>query len=132
MWESEYSLLSKGLISSISTARIKPLLNISDLQLDALLTSEKDSGERYKPGDINPVPKFVITTQGARGGYLDDGTRYEAEIIPSENIVDFYGCGDSFAAGVTYGLVDGNIHDALAVGIKAGAVAAQRRGAFGN
>ena len=125
----EYSRRSKVLTS---TARIKTLLNISDLQLDALLTSEKDSGERYKPDDINPVPKFVITTQGARGGYLDDGTRYEAEIIPSENIVDFYGCGDSFAAGVTYGLVDGNIHDALAVGIKAGAVAAQRRGAFGN
>lgn len=115
-----------------STARIVSLLNSSDVQLDALLSSEKDSGERYKSGDINPEPKLVITTQGERGGYLNDGTRYEAEIISPENIVDFYGCGDSFAAGVTYGLVGGNVHDALVAGAKAGAAATRRRGAFGN
>lgn len=117
----------------ISTARIAPLLNLGNIQLDVLLTSEKDTGEKYNPGDITPEPKLVITTQGKYGGYINNGTQYPAEIIPQENIVDFYGCGDSFAAGVTYGLASNkDINNALAVGAHAGASAAKRRGAFGN
>ncbi len=126
----EYARHSKVLTS---TARIASLLNLGNIQLDALLTSEKDTGEKYNFGDITPEPKLVITTQGKNGGYLNNNTRYMAEIIPQENIIDFYGCGDSFAAGVTYGLAsDKDIHNALVVGAHAGAGAAQRRGAFGN
>ena len=125
----QYARCSKVLTS---TARIVSVLNPEDTLLEALFASEKDISENYKSGDITPEPKLVITTQGERGGYLNDGTRYEAETIPPENIIDFYGCGDSFAAGVTYGLAYGNMHSALVTGVRAGAAAAQRRGAFGN
>jgi ribokinase len=120
----KYAIRSKALTS---IARVLPLIKQSNVQLDALLASE-----RYKPGDINPEPKSVITTQGGSGGYLENGIRYRAEAVSPENIVDFYGCGDSFAAGVTYGLANREIHTALAISAHAGATAAQRRGAFGN
>ena len=125
----KYARRSKVLTS---TARVLPLIKQGNIQLDALLASESDASERYKLGDMNPEPKSVITTQGGSGGYLDNGIHYRAEAVSPENIVDFYGCGDSFAAGVTYGLANGEIHTALAIGAHAGATAAQRRGAFGN
>lgn len=124
-----YSRRSKVLTS---TARIAPLLNQNNIRLDALFASEKDMQEKYNFGKITPEPKLVITTQGKNGGYLNDGTHYDAETVSPSDTVDFYGCGDSFAAGVTYGLVDGDIHNALVIGARAGATAVQRRGAFGN
>jgi ribokinase len=117
----------------VSTARIVPMLQESGILVDALLKSEKDSGEVYRSGDISPEPSLIITTQGANGGYLNTGERYEAEALTLEQIVDFYGCGDSFAAGIAYGL--GNhvqMNEVLKIAAHAGAMAAQRRGVFGN
>jgi len=117
----------------VSTARVATLLNAVGVPIDVVVTSVKDNLEVYKDGDILPKPGAVVTTNGVNGGRLDDGTTYDAEVVPSEKIVDFYGCGDSFAAGLTYGLGKGlGMQEAVKVAAHAGATAAQRRGAFGN
>lgn len=117
----------------VSTARVATLLNAVGVPIDVVVTSEKDNLEVYKDGDISPKPGMVVITNGANGGRLSDGTAYSAELVPPEKIVDFYGCGDSFAAGLTYGLGLGQeMQEALKAATYAGASAAQRRGAFGN
>jgi ribokinase len=46
-------------------------------------------------------------------------------------VSDFYGCGDSFAGGVTYGLGAGMpIDEALALGARCGAACATGRGPY--
>jgi len=117
----------------VSTARVSALLNAVGVPIDVVVTSVKDNLEVYKDGDISPRPGAVVTTNGVHGGRVDDDTTYSAEVVPPEKIVDFYGCGDSFAAGLTYGLGMGYaLPEALQVAAHAGAMAAQRRGAFGN
>lgn len=117
----------------ISTARILPLLQSSAIQLDALVTSSSDNSEDYNPGDLLLKPKFVITTKGADGGTVDDGTTYTSEVVSNNDLVDTYGCGDSFAAGLTFGLGQGlDLKEALKVAAHSGAEAVKRRGAFGN
>jgi len=47
--------------------------------------------------------------------------------------VDSYGCGDSFAAGLTYGLGAGmDVADALALAARCGAVCLTGRGPYGR
>lgn len=117
----------------VSTARVLPVLKQANLFIDVLLASENDKGESYHSGDLTTDPGLIITTRGINGGILSDGSTYEAESIPAEKIIDTYGCGDSFAAGITYGLgLSNDLHQALQVATHAGAMAAQRRGAFGN
>jgi ribokinase len=117
----------------VSTARILPLLQSAAIQLDALVTSSKDGGEAYRPGELTPVPKLVVTTKGVEGGTVDSGVTYESEIVSEDELVDTYGCGDSFAAGLTFGLGQtSDLEEALRVAAHSGAEAAKRRGAFGN
>lgn len=117
----------------VSTARILPLLQESHIQIDALVMSQKDKGEEYKEGDLLPKPTYVITTRGVDGGEVDTGVIYNSEVVPSNKLIDTYGCGDSFAAGLTYGLAQGfSIEDALSLGSHCGAEAVMRRGAFGE
>lgn len=117
----------------VSTARILSILQSSQVQLDALVMSTKDKGEIYTEGDLINKPKFVITTNGVNGGKVDNGLFYTAEKVSADKLVDTYGCGDSFAAGLTYGIAEGlSIEDALIVGSHSGADAAMRRGAFGR
>ena len=46
---------------------------------------------------------MIIETEGELGGRVYPGDRYEAQKLDSP-LIDAYGCGDSFAAGVTVGL----------------------------
>jgi ribokinase len=117
----------------VSTARITKLLNETGVPIDVVVTSVKDNLEVYIEGNISPKPGAVVVTNGVHGGRLDDGTTYQAEVLPPEKIVDFYGCGDSFAAGLTVGLGQSLIlEEAIKIAAHSGAEAAQRRGAFGN
>ncbi len=94
----------------VSTVRAMDALAEAGVQLDALVSSAKDEGERYTPGDIHPSPLLVARTTGAAGGSLltADGrsSRWTAAPLPGPP-VDAYGAGDSFAAGLTYGLGEG-------------------------
>ncbi len=117
----------------VSTARILPLLKSTGIQLDALVTSSKDNAEAYNAGELAPPPRFVVTTEGVEGGRVDNGVSYDAETVSETDIVDTYGCGDSFAAGLTFGLGQGlELKEALKVATRSSADATKRRGAFGH
>ena len=79
------------------------------MPVDVLVASAADEGERYAPGDLTPPPGFVARTAGAAGGSLETvgGARLVAAPSLPGPPVDSYGAGDSFAAGLTYGLAKG-------------------------
>jgi ribokinase len=112
----------------VATARELTTLRASGIALDALVGSGEDEGERYQPGDLDPAPALVVSTAGALGGWAQPGGPFTAAPPPAE-IEDAYGCGDCFAAGLTYGLADGlEVPDALALAARCGAGALSGRG----
>jgi ribokinase len=118
----------------VSTARTLEALAEAAVQLDVLVASSRDVGEQYTPGDLDPPPRLVARTAGARGGWIEapDGTttRWTAAPLPGPP-VDAYGAGDCFAAGLTYGLADGRSPEAaLAIGARCGAACVTGRGPY--
>ena len=89
------------------------IINESGIFLDGLIGSNLDPGEKYSLEELRLKPKFVIKTEGEKGGIIFPGGRYNAfENI--KNKVDSYGCGDSFAAGILFGLSSNwNIEESL-------------------
>jgi ribokinase len=118
----------------VATARAMAALSEAHVELDLLVASSKDAGERYRPGDIEPRPHLVARTNAAAGGSLEtadgDVLRWEAAPLTGP-VVDTYGAGDCFAAGVTYGLADGRAPaEALALGARCGAACVTGRGPY--
>jgi ribokinase len=118
----------------VGTARGLEVLAEADVELDALVASSRDRGERYEAGDLEPPPRHVFRTAGAAGGAWEsaDGEqgRWQATAPPGP-VSDFYGCGDSFAAGLTYGLGAGlPIGEAVELGARCGAACATGRGPY--
>jgi ribokinase len=118
----------------VATIRAREALTGAGVELDALVASADDPGERYEPGDVEPPPRFVVRTEGAAGGSVleADGTHrhWAAAPLPGE-LVDTYGAGDSFAAGVTFGLGEGlAIEAAVELGARCGAACATGRGPY--
>ena len=118
----------------VATVRAGEVLTDAGVRLDALVSSAKDEGERYEAGAVDPPPLLVVRTAGAAGGSVmtADGGRGEwaAASLPSPP-VDAYGAGDSFAAGLTYGLADGRSpQEALALGARCGAACMTGRGPY--
>jgi len=114
----------------VATSRELATLRRAAEQLDVLVGSGEDASERFEPGELDPSPKVVVTTSGALGGWLRPGGRFRAASLPG-SIEDAYGCGDCFAAGLTYGLADGrSLEDAVALGSRCGAAVLTGRGAF--
>ena len=54
----------------VSTVRALDSLAKAGVEIDMLVSSAEDEGERYSPGDIEPPPRFVARTAGAAGGAL--------------------------------------------------------------
>ena len=103
------------------------------VKLDALVASGKDEGERYS-GELDPPPAVVVRTEGETGGEWarpeGEVGRYEA-VAPPGPPSDAYGAGDSFAAGLTFGLGERRSLDrALALAARCGAAALTGRGSF--
>jgi ribokinase len=90
----------------VATSRILPALREAGIQVDALVGSDNDPGERYAPGDLPLLPHLVVRTDGGRGGYalLPDGTRQRYAAVPTTVTGDTYGAGDTFAAGLAFAL----------------------------
>ena len=87
-------------------ARRRPVAE-SGVELDVLVASAGDRGERYSSGMIEPPPRAVVLTSGAEGGIVEEAdgrvSRWSAPPLPGP-LVDTYGAGDSFAGGLTFGL----------------------------
>jgi ribokinase len=116
----------------VSTARGLETLRDAAVRLDALVASANDPGERYEPGELNPPPRYVVRTAGREGGSYDgeESGRWDATPLPGP-VSDLYGCGDSFAAGLTYGLGAGwPVAEALQLGARCGAACATGRGPY--
>ena len=111
-----------------ATSREHEVLHRAAVGLDALVGSGEDEAERFRSGELDPPPKLVVTTSGALGGWARPGGPFTAAEPPGE-IVDTYGAGDSFAAGLTYALGSGlDAAEALAFAARCGAAALTGRG----
>ncbi|HWG56092.1 MAG TPA: PfkB family carbohydrate kinase [Gaiellaceae bacterium] len=112
----------------VATSRELATLAAGGVELDALVGSGEDEGERYQPGDLDPAPRVVVTTAGALGGWAQPGGPFQAAAPPAP-VEDAYGCGDCFAAGLTYGLGAGlELSQTLALAARCGAAALAGRG----
>ncbi len=105
-----------------------------EMPLDALVLSNGDQIEREEAAAAARDAAVVVTTDGARGGSYRtrDGRSgtWDATPPPAPP-VDSYGCGDSFAAGLTYGLAAGlPLQDALDLGARCGAACLSGRGPY--
>jgi ribokinase len=118
----------------VATPRAYDTLLASNVNLDALVRSSKDPGEMHAEEHLDPAPDFVVSTAGKEGGewVAEDKTtgRWKAAQLPGPPR-DSYGAGDSFAAGLTYGLgADLQIDKALDVASRCGAYKLAGHGAF--
>jgi ribokinase len=118
----------------VASARGIGVLREAAVELDALVSSSKDAGERYAPGYLDPPPRAVVRTSGGAGGVWEsaDGGRgrWEATSVPGP-VADAYGCGDSFAAGFTFGLGDGRgLQGAVELGARCGAACLAGKGPY--
>ena len=118
----------------VATPRAYDTLLASDVNLDALVRSAKDPGEQHAEEHLDPAPDIVVSTAGKEGGEWvgEDRTsgRWQAAQLPGP-AQDSYGAGDSFAAGLTYGLAAGMpIEQALDVASRCGAHKLAGRAAY--
>ena len=108
-----------------------PDSSAAGVQLDALVHSARDPAERYEPGDLDPAPRLVVSTEGSDGGrYVADGKegRWAPAPLPGP-LADTYGAGDSFAAGLTFALARGLAPQAVELAAASGSRAMTRHGA---
>jgi len=118
----------------VATVRAIDALVAADVEIDALVASAADPSEQHDLARLPRQPHAVVRTEGADGGsyVLADGTtgRWEATPPPGP-VVDAYGCGDSFAAGLAYGLGAGlDLDAALHLGARCGAHCLTGRGPY--
>jgi ribokinase len=104
------------------------------VELDALVLSGEDEIERREAERVQDEAELVVFTEGARGGAYRErsggsGT-WTAAQLPAPP-ADSYGCGDSFAAGLTYALGAGlEVPAALALAARCGAICLTGRGPY--
>jgi ribokinase len=111
-----------------ATSRELDVLKRAGVPLDALIGSGNDEAERYRAGELDPAPELVVTTSGSLGGWSRPGGPFTAASPPGA-VVDAYGAGDSFAAGLTFALASGlSAQDAVAFAARCGAAALTGRG----
>jgi ribokinase len=118
-----------------ATSRALTTIEAAGVELDVLVASATDPGEAFAAERLDPHPRHVVLTRGGEGGTWQgiDGSSgaWAVEPLPGPP-VDSYGCGDSFAAGLTYGLGAGMpLADALALGARCGAHCLAGRGPYG-
>ena len=118
----------------VATSRILGDLARAAVRLDAVVGSAVDPAEAYRRGDLDPPPRLVVRTEGKEGGTYetDEGRsgRYPATPLPGP-IVDTYGSGDSFAAGLTFALGAGyGVEEALDLAARCGAACLTGRGPY--
>ena len=99
--------------------------------VDATVFSSGDDAEARWAADWEARSRLMVATEGAAGGrwWGESSGHWTAAPIPGE-VRDSYGCGDSFAAGFTFGLArGGSVDEAAAVGARCAAEMLTRVGA---
>jgi ribokinase len=120
----------------VATPRAYRTLCDAHVQIDALVRSAHDAGEQQAEEALDPPPGIVVSTAGKEGGewvgrHRESGTWKAAELPGPKR--DSYGAGDSFAAGLTFGLAaDLPIEEALQVAARCGAYKLAGRAAYDN
>jgi ribokinase len=96
------------------------------VSLDALVLSGRDDLERSEADRAGAEAELLVLTAGPRGGSYRARSGREGEwaaATPPGPAVDAYGCGDSFAAGLTFGLGTGlTLPESVALAARCGAV----------
>jgi ribokinase len=119
----------------VAASRHPDALVNAGVGLDAVVGSALDPAERIDLGRLDPRPGLAVRTEGARGGTWETRNRrgrYEAAAPPAP-IVDTYGAGDCFQAGLTFGLTSGmDVENAIALAARCGAYAVTGRGPTGG
>jgi ribokinase len=107
-------------------------INKSNVLLDGLIGSNLDPGEVFSFSELSIKPKYTIKTEGEKGGIIFPGGRYKA--LKNKNMkIDSYGCGDSFAAGILYGMASKwNIDKSLNLAKMIGRDASEFFGPYAN
>ncbi|HJS26786.1 MAG TPA: PfkB family carbohydrate kinase [Actinomycetota bacterium] len=120
----------------VATSRVSDLLAGADLPLDAVVGSGSDPAEAFETAALSRPPALVVRTGGAGGGRfeLSDGPSVVYEPVdPPGPVVDTYGAGDSFAAGLTFALGAGmGAERAVELAARCGAWCVAGRGPYGN
>jgi ribokinase len=127
---------ARGARALVATSRIADLLSRADVRLDAVVGSAADPAEAFDPDVLADPPALIVRTEGRRGGRYEtaDGrsVRYET-VVPPGPVIDTYGAGDSFAAGLTFALGAGmETERALSLAARCGAWCVAGRGPYGN
>jgi ribokinase len=104
------------------------------VRLEALVLSGEDEIEQREAARAEGEAELVVATEGAKGGSYRSRSgergRWTA-VAPESELADAYGCGDSFAAGLTFGLGRGmGIDAALALAARCGTVCLTGRGPY--
>jgi ribokinase len=115
----------------VASPRARTALRSAGSELDALVFSSHDRDERDWAQRSADRVRLMVSTEGAAGGRwwgVSEG-RWKATPPPGA-VRDSYGCGDSFAAGFTYGLASGlPVAKAAQLGSECGARCLTRSGA---
>jgi ribokinase len=102
--------------------------------IDALVLSGDDATERRYAAMAEAEAELIVWTEGARGGSYrtrSGASGSWAATEPPGEPIDSYGCGDSFAAALTYGLGAGlELDDALHLAARCGAACLTGRGPY--
>jgi ribokinase len=131
--------VTAGDAGAIRAARAAPVMTVTpragdpapDVTADATILSASDEHERQMAQPWESQTRLMVATEGARGGrwWGESQGRWPAARLPGEPR-DSYGCGDSFAAGFTFGLASGmGPAQAAEVGARCGARMLTRVGA---
>jgi ribokinase len=113
----------------VASPRGRSVLQASEIE--ALVFSARDRDEREWAERVAERARLLVETNGANGGrwWGESSGTWEAA-APGGARCDSYGCGDSFAAGFTFGLASGaSVAEAAALGARCGARALTRPGA---
>ena len=109
----------------VATPRARDAFAGSGVTLDALVRSAGDAGERDEGVRTGWSAHVTVATRGREGGVFTTAEGRAgtfAAAPPTGPVVDAYGAGDSFAAGLTYGLGSGmDVDAALALAARCGA-----------
>jgi ribokinase len=116
----------------VATPRGADALAASGVQLDVLVHSAGDAAEVEAARALRPAPRLTVATRGGEGGSWvgSSSGSWKAAEVPGP-VADAYGCGDSFAAGLTFGLARGDeLVDALVLAARCGAVCLTGHGPY--